>query len=162
MEATLLASLQQIPTKQLETTILNILKHNTVAPHLSILAYAETKHSLLHNFSHSLSLAASAECTSGYFCGSLAAILSPSLKKNEAASVLDISMQSIDRALKLKEERRQLSILTGNHNKFVTKTNYKVSRLPIVGSTVTDWVISHCRPSANSSNIVRTKNENGN
>ena len=62
--------------------------------------------------------------------------------------------------LRFKKKQADKAV-TGKHNKFVCKTNYKVSRFPVAPSMVTNWILDHCRASANSANVVRQREANG-
>jgi len=157
----LLATFSQIPPERIEPELLQVFKHQQIAPHLHVLSSCSTKHNLLSNYSQALRVAAKSERVSGFFRGSLGTMLSDETDKAEAAEVLGISTRSITRALLHAREKLRDSLLTGKHNKFVTKTQYKASRLPVEPSLVTNWILDHCRASANSSNVVRQREANG-
>lgn len=158
----LLAAIQKIPTQHIETELLKLFHDYRVFRYLNVLRFAETKHWLLHNYSQALSVAKKNERVSGFFRGSLGTMLTEDIKQNEAAEILNIDKRSIQRSLKQAQEKLQARIITGKHNKFVQRTCYSVSRLPVQPSVVTNWILDHCRASANSSNTVCQRDFNGN
>lgn len=151
----------QLPKSDIEPMLLDVLDHPAITPSLQVLANARLKHSLLHTYSQSLRIAKSSERTSGYFRGSLAAVLTPEMDAVQTANVLGVSPQSIKRAIKRVEQNRIDRILTGVHNKFIVPTKYRISRKPVKEDTVTNWILDHCRPTANSSNVVRCRQLDG-
>lgn len=157
----LMDAFAQIPVRSLETELLVVFKHDRVSPHLNVLKFASTKHTLLHNYSQALQVASKNERVSGFFRGSLGTMLSAAITKPEAAQVVGVSTRSITRAMADIRKKQADSAVSGKHNKFVSKTNYKVSRLPVAPSMVTNWILDHCRASANSANVVRQREANG-
>lgn len=161
MDTPLLDVVLALPPHEIEPAILDVLQHHRITPHLRVLKHASVQHALLSNYSRSLRIAASSERTSGFFRGSLSSMLHASIDKAAVASLLNVSPSSVSRALSISNERYHNGLMTGIHNKFASPTKYKVSRLPVATSIVTDWIISHCHPSANSANVVRNRNADG-
>lgn len=157
----LLTAFDRIPANRLESELIQALQHSRIQPHLAILKYATVKHNLLQNYSQALQVAAKHERVSGFFRGSLGTMLSSTLDKNHVAEILGIDRRSVTRSLQLAQENLQNKIITGKHNKLVRKTNYTVNRLPVQPSIITNWILSHCRASANSANVVRQRDANG-